>query len=97
IFGVYMSKMPVAKDIKVSDIVSKTSNYVGADIEAICREAALHALRKDIKSETLTAEDFDAAIGIVKPTVTKEEIEEYSKKVDKSKVSKSEENLDYLG
>ncbi len=97
ILDVYLSKMPLAKDVKISDIVSKTSNYVGADIEAICREAALHALRKNIKSEIVTAEDFDAAIGIVKPTVTKKEIEEYSKKVDKSKVSKSEENLDYLG
>ncbi|NOQ55241.1 MAG: CDC48 family AAA ATPase [Nanohaloarchaea archaeon] len=97
IFDVYLSKMPIAKDVKVSELISKSDNYVGADIESICREAALIALRKDIKSKTITKDDFDKAFDKVKPTVTKAEIESYDKKVDKSKISKEEVSLDYLG
>ncbi|MEA2004560.1 MAG: CDC48 family AAA ATPase [archaeon] len=97
IFDVYLSRMPIEKDVKVSELVAKTENFVGADIEAICREAALIALRKDIKTKTVTKSDFDEALSKAKPTVTKEEIASYSKKVNKSKVSKDDSALDYLG
>ncbi len=96
IFDVYLSRMPIAKDVKVSELVAKTENFVGADIESVCREAALTALRKDIKSKTVTKADFDEILSKIKPTVTKEEIASYSKKVEKSKV-KDDDALDYLG
>ncbi|MCK5583969.1 MAG: hypothetical protein KAI33_09265, partial [Elusimicrobiales bacterium] len=97
IFDVYLSRMPIDKDVKVSSLVSKSENYVGADIESICREAALIALRKDIKSKIITKDDFDKAFDKLKPTVTKKEIDSYNKKVDESKVSKEEVSPDYLG
>ena len=33
--------MPLAKDVKIEKLVEKTENYVGSDIEGICREAVL--------------------------------------------------------
>jgi transitional endoplasmic reticulum ATPase len=72
IFKVHTKKMPLAKNVKLDDLAEKTAGYVGADIEAICREAAIFALRKDIKSSEVTMADFDAALKKVKPSVTKE-------------------------
>ncbi|MCK5290059.1 MAG: ATPase, partial [Candidatus Aenigmarchaeota archaeon] len=98
IFDVYLSRMPIAKDVKVSELVAKTENYVGADIEAVCREAALIALRKDIKSKTVTKPDFDEALKKVKPTVTKKEIDNYyGTRVKKMDPSTEEPVLDYMG
>ena len=41
--------MPLAKDVDLKKLADKTDGYVGADIEAVCREAAILALRKDKK------------------------------------------------
>jgi len=98
IFDVYLSRMPIAKDVKVSELVAKTENFVGADIESICREAALIALRKDIKSKTVTKSDFDEVLKKAKPTVTKKEIDNYyGTRVKKMDPSTEEPVLDYLG
>ena len=77
IFDIHIKGMPL-KDIKVRDLVAKTKGYVGADIEAVCREAAMLALRKDIKSKEITKDDFDKALEKVKPSVTKEIEEAYT-------------------
>jgi transitional endoplasmic reticulum ATPase len=43
--------------------------YSGADIDALCREAAMNALRKDIKSNEVTLADFQKAIEKIGPTI----------------------------
>ncbi len=49
-----------------------TEGYVGADIEAVCREAAILVLRKDIKSNFIDGKYFMEALGKVRPSVTRE-------------------------
>ncbi len=97
IFSVYLSRMPVSDDVKIAKLVERTENYVGADIESICREAAINALRRNIKSKTVEMQDFEKALDKIKPTVTKKDIQDYGKTVEKTKLSKDEEALDYLG
>ena len=53
-------------------LAKKTEGYVGADIEAICREAAILALRKDMKATTITMAHFEEASKKIAPSVTKE-------------------------
>jgi len=63
-------KMPLAGDVKLQEIAVATQNYTGADLAALCREAAVHAMQND--SERITSTDFAAGLKNVKPSVTKE-------------------------
>ncbi|MEA2036873.1 MAG: CDC48 family AAA ATPase [Nanoarchaeota archaeon] len=51
-------------------LTSKTEGYAGADIEAVCREAAILALRNDMKAKVVTMEFFEAALDKIRPSVT---------------------------
>jgi transitional endoplasmic reticulum ATPase len=46
--------------------------YSGADIESLCREAAMHALRRDVKATEVSMQDFQDALKEVGPSVTPE-------------------------
>lgn len=78
IFAVHTRGMKLAKDVDISALVEKTEGYAGADIESVCREAAILALRKDIKAETIDMEFFTAALLKVRPSITKEIEETYA-------------------
>jgi len=71
IFKVHTKNMPL-KNIKLEELAKKTEGYVGADIEAVCREAAIFALRKNMKAKEITANDFAEALKKVPPSVTKD-------------------------
>jgi len=73
--------MPLAKDVDISSLAKKTEGYVGSDIEGVCREAAMVALRKDITAKEISWEHFDGALDVVKPSVDKE-IEETYKQLE---------------
>ena len=49
-----------------------TEGYVGADIEAVCREAAILALRENINAKEILPKHFKQALQKVRPSVTKE-------------------------
>lgn len=72
IFKVHTKGMKLAKDVDLKKMIEKTEGYVGADIESICREAAMLALRKDMKAKDVKQENFEEALDKVRPSVTKE-------------------------
>ena len=63
--------MPL-KDVDIERLSEKMEGYVGADIEAVCREAAIIALRESIGAKTVTMEHFEKALHTVSPSVTKD-------------------------
>ena len=69
IFKIYTKDMPLTKDVDLSQLAIMTKNYSGADIEALCREAALNALRRDIKAKEVTLDDFKEATKKIGPTI----------------------------
>ena len=71
IFKIHTKEMPL-KAVSIPKLVDETEGYVGADIEAICREAAMLALRKDMKAKNVTMKEFEEAMQKVRPSVTKE-------------------------
>jgi transitional endoplasmic reticulum ATPase len=100
IFKIHTKNMPLAKDVDINDLAEKTEGYVGSDIEGLCREAAMLALRKDIKADKVKLENFEEAMGKVKPSVTKSDIERYKKVEEnylKSAKAALENNANYLG
>jgi transitional endoplasmic reticulum ATPase len=82
IFKVHTKNMPIAKDVNFEHLVDVTQGFVGADIESVCREAAMLALRKDIKATKITQADFEDALKKVRPSVTKE-VEQAYKDLEK--------------
>ncbi|MEK6891926.1 MAG: CDC48 family AAA ATPase [Nanoarchaeota archaeon] len=64
------------KEDLLSQLAKKTEGYVGADIEAVCREAAILTLREDIDSKEIFPKHFDKALDKVRPSVTRD-VEKY--------------------
>jgi len=75
--------MPLADDVDIERLTRETKGYVGADIEAVCREAAILALREDINAEKVYMRHFEEAIKKVHPTVTPEMIRWYERMEDR--------------
>jgi transitional endoplasmic reticulum ATPase len=82
IFQVHMKNMPVSADVKIDEFVKQTEGFVGADIEGLIREAAMHALRNDIHVKEVTKVDFEEAFKKVKASVSPETAKRYKKMED---------------
>ena len=67
IFEVHTKGMPLASDVDLKKLAKSTEGYVGADIEAVCREAAMLTLRNDMESSEIPNKYFKEAIEKVKP------------------------------
>ena len=67
------------KDRFLNEFAKKTIGYTGADLESLTREAALLALREDIKSEIVKKKHFEESFKKIKPSVSKPTIEVYKK------------------
>ena len=76
IMQIHASDMPLSK-FSMKDVLGGMDGFTGADIEAVCREAALIAMRAGKKK--VTKGHFEDAISRVRPTVTPEMLEYYSK------------------
>jgi len=96
IFEVYLkgTEEMMASDVDIDDLVARSDGYVGADIEAVVREAKLAAMREFIaamKGKTaeertdaignvrVTKKHFDTAFGKVKGSLSPESLEEFER------------------
>jgi len=76
IFKVHTKSMPL-KNVDINVLANSTDGYVGADIEGVCREAAMLALREDPLAKEVKQSHFEAALKVVRPSATKETIKYY--------------------
>ncbi|XP_078036445.1 ATPase family gene 2 protein homolog A [Augochlora pura] len=67
IFDIKLRKMPICDSVKIQDLVELTDGYSGAEIQAICHEAAMKALEENLNAAIITREHFKAALAIVTP------------------------------
>ena len=84
IFEVHTEHKPLADDVDLDELARRTDGYVGADIEAVCREASMTASREFIHSVSreeveesvgnvrVTMAHFEEALGEINPSVTEE-------------------------
>ncbi len=79
ILKVHTRRMPLAEDVDLKEIAKKTEGYTGADLAALCREAAILALREAGKPTKVRMEHFLKAMEAVKPSVTREDLERYQR------------------
>lgn len=78
ILMIHARNMPLAADVDMRKIAEETEGFVGADIEALCREAGFVALRKDMASDIITMEHFEEALDKISPSITVEAMEAYT-------------------
>ena len=87
ILQIHTRGMPLAEDVDLEKIANVTHGFVGADLEALCKEAAMRALRRilpqiDFEKESIPAEilnkitvtmnDFMEALKDVEPSAMRE-------------------------
>ncbi|MEM2092569.1 MAG: CDC48 family AAA ATPase [Candidatus Bathyarchaeia archaeon] len=87
ILQIHTRNMPLAEDVDLERIASITHGFVGADLAALCKEAAMRALRRilpeiDFEKDTIPAEilnkitvtmnDFMEALKDVEPSAMRE-------------------------
>ncbi|MEA1925247.1 MAG: CDC48 family AAA ATPase [Candidatus Altiarchaeota archaeon] len=78
IFNIHTRNMPL-DGVKFNELVEKTKGYSGADIEAICREAAMISLRESIDSDKVPMKHFEEALKNIQPSVSKLDISAFEK------------------
>ncbi|MBN2881202.1 CDC48 family AAA ATPase [Candidatus Woesearchaeota archaeon] len=94
IFDIHTKKMALAKDVNINELADNTDGYVGADIESICREAAIMALRDDINVKDVKMKYFEKALEKVKPSVSKDIEKAYEELQDKFRQARGAEMKD---
>ena len=100
IFKVHLKNMPVAKDVKIDEMVTKTEGYVGADIESVCREAAMLALRDDMNVKEIKMKYFNDALKKVRPSASKDIeaiYEEFMSNFRKTRAEEMKDKPSYYG
>lgn len=79
---IYMDRMPsIDPAVTAKELSMKTEGYVGWDAESLVKRAALNALKAD--RDTITMEDFEAALLKVTPWLTRDMTEKYHE-IDKN-------------
>lgn len=87
ILRIHTREMPLSKDVHPTQLAAKTQGFVGADLESLTKEAAMHALRRylpdiDLEEEDLplsrieqmvvTQDDFDSVLPWLEPSALRE-------------------------
>jgi transitional endoplasmic reticulum ATPase len=88
ILRIHTRAMPLASDVNLEDVAERSHGYVGADLEALCQEVGMIALRRFLATRTLglddaasdeqldalqvTRDDFLSGLKEVEPSATRE-------------------------
>ncbi len=95
IFKVHTKDMPL-EGVNLEDLAKKANNFSGADIEALCREAGMLALRENLDAQKITNKNFDEAFGSIRPSITQNIVDSYERIANSFGRAKfKEESLDY--
>ncbi|XP_031704475.1 ATPase family gene 2 protein homolog B [Anarrhichthys ocellatus] len=71
ILTVLCARMPVCPSVDMAELAQRTTAYVGADLTALCREAAMHAIRESSKGsgeQMVGVKHFHEALKAVRPS-----------------------------
>ena len=69
--------MPLASDVSLENLAQMCSDFSGADIEGLCREAAIIALREDMNASEIGRIHFEKAMDVVRGSITEDAIKFY--------------------
>ncbi|UCH71834.1 MAG: CDC48 family AAA ATPase [Thermoplasmatales archaeon] len=101
ILKIHTKEMPLDKTVKLNNLAGVCDNYSGADLEALCREAAMIAVREDEKAKKVSKKHFDMAMDSVRASITPNITKFYEKMSDTlgsgiAKKDKREKDIQYM-
>jgi transitional endoplasmic reticulum ATPase len=76
ILKVHTKSMPLV-DVDLEVLANHTDGFVGADLENLCREAAMIALREDKDASKVETRHFESALKIITASVDKDTMKQY--------------------
>ncbi len=82
ILQIHTKTMPLGKDVNLDILAEKTPNYVGADLEALCREAAILTLRENMDAKIVPMKGFNEALKKRKASISPDDIKHYEEIAD---------------
>ena len=75
IFELRMREIPVDGEVSVETLADMTEKYSGAEIAAVCNEAAFKALDNNLNATSVSMSNFMDALKIVTPRTSRQTIE----------------------
>jgi len=79
VLEVHTRTKPLSDAVNLDQIAEKTDGYSGAEIAAICNEAALAALEESVTANKVTETHFERALAVTKPRISAELFTVYEK------------------
>ncbi len=80
ILKVHTKNVPIDKNVNLEEIAKKTKNFSGADLESLCKEATMLALRESLKgkgNDKVTKKHFDEVLKNMRPSISEKLIKSY--------------------
>ena len=77
ILKIFTKDMPLMSNIDINTLNKELEGYSGADIETLCREAGMIALRENMRARKISEDHFKLAIESINPSITPKVIEFY--------------------
>jgi len=101
IFKIHTKGMPLTKDVSLVELADKCEGFSGADINGVCREAAMLALRGDIKAKEINKKHFEKAMSGFRASITDDIIKYYKKVTEElsggmAKKDKRDKDIQYM-
>jgi AAA family ATPase len=79
ILRIHTRAMPLADDVDLDGLAARTPNFSGAELAALCREAALAALEVSEAAAAVALEHFERALELVVPRTSPETLAYFSR------------------
>lgn len=79
ILKVHTRDMPLDTDVILGEIAKEIEGFTGADIDGLCREAAMNALRESKKAKKVTMHHFEEARKTAHPSIDDETMRFYER------------------
>jgi len=78
ILTIQLRRTPTAEDVMLEQLVSCTEGYSGAEVTAVCHEAALCAMQEDLNIACVHNRHFEHALTVVKPQINSKLVQFYA-------------------
>ncbi|RLG16074.1 hypothetical protein DRN69_01765 [Candidatus Pacearchaeota archaeon] len=95
ILKIHTRGIPLSKDVDLEELAKKTKNFSGADLESLCRESAMRALRENLenkKVDKVEKKHFEETLKKMRPSIPEAVAKSYEEfdKALKTAITKKE-------